>query len=281
MKKLYISVDMEGISTMVSPSQMRGRDIDPERRELATLEVNAAIEGAFEAGCEVVYVADTHPPSRNIIPSLLDERALLIRGNPRPGGTLQDIDNSFSGVMLLGMHARAGTPEGVLNHTWTHHLYDLRVNGISIGETGINAYRAGECEVPVILVEGDEATAREAKELLGNVETVVTKYGITRFSAKTLHPAVVCRELKSSAYRAMENVERFKPLLATRPIVMELNFMNTEEADICCLVPGVERISPRCVRFTADSFITAFNCFQVMCTLAWGLKDDAPGDASY
>src|SRR5690554_5426825 len=117
MKKVYISVDMEGISTMVSPSQMRGAFIDQERCELATREVNAAIEGAFEAGAKVAYVADTHPPSRNIIPSLLDERAQLIRGNPRPGGTLQDIDESFCGVMLLGLHAKSGTPDGILNHT--------------------------------------------------------------------------------------------------------------------------------------------------------------------
>jgi D-amino peptidase len=281
MKKVYISVDMEGISTLVCPTQMRGADIDPERRELATLEVNAAIQGAFEAGCEVVCVADTHPPSRNLIPSLLDERALLIRGNPRPGGTLQGIDSSFSGVMLLGMHAKSGTQYGVLNHTWLHHLYDLRVNGLSIGETGINAYLSGEYGVPLILVEGDEATAMEAKGLLGDVETVITKYGITRYAAKTIHPAAVCRELKKAAYRAVEDTMRFKPLPAARPVVMELDFMNTDEADISCLVPGVERITPRCVRFTTDNYITAFNCFQVMCTLAWGLKDDAPGDCSY
>ena len=281
MKKIYISVDMEGISTIVSPNQMRGNNMDVERREIATMEVNAAIEGACEAGAEVVYVSDTHPPSRNIIPMMLDERAHLIRGNPRPAGTLQDIDNSFSGVILVGLHAKSGTPNGVLNHTWLHHLYDFRINDLSVGEIGINAYSAGEVDVPVILVVGDDATGKEAKQLLGNVETVTTKYGITRNAARTLHPNLVYRRIREKAYEAVKNLDRYAPLIAKRPVNMELDFMNTDEADFCMLVPGAVRISPRCIGYKAEDFKTIFGCFHVMCHLAWSLKDDSPGDISY
>ena len=281
MKKIYISVDMEGISTMVSQTQMRGNHMDQERREIATMEVNAAIAGAYEAGADIVYVADTHPPSRNIIPMLLDERAELIRGNPRPMGTLQDIDSTFSGVILLGLHAKSGTRDGVLNHTWLHHLYDFRINGLSVGEIGINAYSAAEEGVPVILVVGDEATAREAKELIEDVETVITKYGITRNAARTRHPNVVCREIQEKAYKAVNNLDGYTTVIAKQPITMELDFMNTDEADYCMLVPGAVRISPRCVSYTAEDFKTIFGCFHVMCHLAWSLKDDAPGDITY
>ena len=218
MKKIYISVDMEGISTMVSQDQMRGSIMDMERREIATMEVNAAIEGAFEAGAEVVYVSDTHPPSRNIIPMMLDERVQLIRGNPRPAGTLQDIDSSFSGVILIGLHAKSGTRSGVLNHTWLHHLYDFRINGLSVGEIGINAYSAAEEGVPIIMVVGDEATGQEAKQLLGNVQTVTTKYGITRNAARTLHPNVVCRNIRERTYEAVTNLDRYSPLMTKRPV---------------------------------------------------------------
>lgn len=281
MKKIYISVDMEGISSMVSQDQMRGNFMDQDRREIVTMEVNAAIAGACEAGAEVIYVSDTHPPSRNILPMMLDERAELIRGNPRPAGTLQDLDNTFSGVILLGLHAKSGTRSGVLNHTWLPHLYDFRINGLSVGEIGINAYSAAEEGVPVVLVAGDEATSKEAKQLLGNVQTVITKYGITRNAARTRHPNVVCREIQKKAYETVKNIDSYSPLMAKRPVTMELDFMNTDEADYCMLVPGAARISSRCVSYTAEDFKTIFGCFHVMCHMAWSLKDDAPGDVSY
>ena len=49
--KIFISVDMEGISGLVRWMDVAARGIDFERnRRLMTLDANAAIDGAFEAG---------------------------------------------------------------------------------------------------------------------------------------------------------------------------------------------------------------------------------------
>ena len=44
-------------------------------------------------------------------------------------------------------------------------------NGVSVGETGINAALCGQWGCPVLLVTGDDAVCREATELLGEGRT--------------------------------------------------------------------------------------------------------------
>ena len=60
------------------------------------------------------------------------------------------------------MHAMAGTPDGVLNHTVSGQAWrNLSFNGTLVGETGINAALCGTWGCPVLLVTGDEAACRE------------------------------------------------------------------------------------------------------------------------
>jgi D-amino peptidase len=91
---------------------------------------------------------------------------------------------------LFGMHAKAGTPDGVLSHTVSSEAWaDLRFNGVSVGETGINAALCGHWSCPVLLVTGDRATCAEASALLGEgLTTVEVKVGLGRFSARNLAP---------------------------------------------------------------------------------------------
>src|SRR5215467_1061149 len=65
--KVYISADMEGVGgvdTQVQTSA-QGREYEKFRR-LMTLEVNAAISGAFDAGATEVLVSDSHGDAQNI-----------------------------------------------------------------------------------------------------------------------------------------------------------------------------------------------------------------------
>jgi len=92
--KVYISADMEGIggvSTWDVQASAKGREYEQFRR-LMTQEVNAAIQGAFEAGATEVLVSDAHRDAQNINVELLDRRANLIRAWPRPLGMMQGID---------------------------------------------------------------------------------------------------------------------------------------------------------------------------------------------
>ncbi|MDP6801357.1 MAG: hypothetical protein FI707_00800 [SAR202 cluster bacterium] len=128
--KAFISVDMEGISGVVHGDHTgrSGQDYELARR-LMTLEANAAIEGAFEGGADEVVVNDSHGTMRNLLPELLDQRAALITGSPKPLAMMAGLDGSFDAALCVGYHGRAGT-RGILDHT-IHGgvVHDIRING--------------------------------------------------------------------------------------------------------------------------------------------------------
>ncbi len=281
MKKIYISLDMEGIGSMVSPGQMRYRQIDPERREFATNEVNSAVEGLLEGGVTEIVVNDSHPPSLNLIPEKLNPAVQLIRGGLRLKGTLDGIDSSYDGVLLMGLHAKSGDAAGIMNHTWIHSIHDLRVNGESIGEIGINTLYAGEYGVPVLLVEGDQAAAAEAEKLIPGVKTVICKYGLSRYAGRTLHPSIVCKSLFETCKEIALSDPGTKPICSSHPVKLEVDFLNTAEADIASIFPEIIREGGRTVSYNAKNYIDAHHAFMAIAALALTVKDEAPNDLVY
>src|SRR5829696_5209580 len=85
--KIYIMTDMEGVAGVVSSTDYCAPDSRYYEvgRELTTMETNAAIEGALEAGATDFLVVDGHGAGA-INPSLLHPAARLLIGRPRPVG---------------------------------------------------------------------------------------------------------------------------------------------------------------------------------------------------
>ena len=83
--KVFISVDMEGISGLTDPEDVLPEGADYARgRMFMTSDANGAILGAFDAGATEVVVNDSHWNARNILQENLDPRASLIKGFNRP-----------------------------------------------------------------------------------------------------------------------------------------------------------------------------------------------------
>jgi D-amino peptidase len=249
--RVYISCDIEGISGLNKVDYMYPEDLSIEKRRLVTQDVNAAIAGALEAGARIVFVNDTHPPERTILIDELDPAAQLI-----PNGmsffTLQDIDDSFDALFLIGLHAKPGTWRGFLDHVWNPKaIVDIRVNGISMGEIGLNAVAAGHFGVPTALVTGDRAACEEAKNLLGEVETVVTKEGVSRYQARVRSPRLVREEIRGRAREALKSLGKYPPFNLNLPLKCEFDFVHTGFTQRALLIPGCEMIGPRCVAYTA------------------------------
>ena len=152
--RVLISADMEGtcgVSSWVhvqapevtSPNQPAST-VEYERfRKQMTAEVNAAIEGAFAGGATAVIVNDSHDGQRNILIEDLHRDAQYISGADKPLGMMQGVDLDIDAVIYTGYHAKAGTVGAPLAHTWNLWVQDVRVNGKSTGEFGINAAIAG------------------------------------------------------------------------------------------------------------------------------------------
>src|SRR5512143_4039607 len=98
---------------------------------------------------------------------------------------VQGIDQGIDGVIFIGYHARAGTQNAILDHTWSsRRVANLWINETLIGEIGLNAAVCGHFSVPVIMISGDQSACQEAEELLGAVEKAVVKQASGRMSAE-------------------------------------------------------------------------------------------------
>src|SRR3989440_12264087 len=154
--RVYISVDMEGIAGVVHEDQTN--PVDPRCaaeyarfRKLMTAEANAAIDGALEAGANQVLVNDSHWFMRNLLAEELNQAAVLLSGDPKPWSMMEGIDGGFDAAMCIGYHARAGTKNAVLDHTYTDRVLEARLNGRPVGELALNAVLAGALRVPGVL----------------------------------------------------------------------------------------------------------------------------------
>ncbi len=267
--KIFISTDIEGIGCVVRSehSAVSGREYSEARRWM-TMEVNAAVRAAFDAGAVEVVVADGHNVGLNLLCEQLDERAVLISGSPRPLSMMEGIGREFDAAFLMGYHAMAGTADGTICHIFHGRIAEVTINGTTVGEIGISAMLAGFFNVPVALVSGDEACAAEARRLLGDVETAAVKRGIGAYAAACRHPAR-CREIiHQAAARALARLHGFAPFDVGRPVRLTVRFTTASGADRALRMPGTQRTGGCTVGWEGENAMEAFKAFNTMADLA-------------
>lgn len=269
--KIYISVDVEGIWGVVHGNQCSADSPEYQiARKWMTQDTNAVIQGLFEGGATEVVVNDSHGSMRNIIASELDPRAVLISGSPKPLSMMEGIDDSFVACIFVGYHARAGSAPAVLDHTISGaSIYSIRVNGLEMPELGINAALAGYFKVPVVMLTGDSETCCQARELLGNeLVTVAVKEAVNRLAARNYAREKVLVELREGARRALASLKKFRPYQLQPPYQFEINFHNSQQAELGMLIPGIKRPAPRTLTFTSRDYLEGFKLARALIALA-------------
>lgn len=248
--RVLISADMEGVGGVNSwdvQTDPKGHDYEKFRR-LMTEEVNAAVAGAIAAGATDFLVVDSHN-GQDIDNELLDKRARLIRGWPRPLSMVQGIDSTFDAAVFLGYHAGEGAPHAVLAHTDNGRIV-VKLNGVEVPEAGFEAAIAGDFGVPVVFLSGDQTACQEARELLGQIETATVKHAIGFYSAEMLPPEESQRLIRDGVKRAVERREEIKPYKISHPVKLEIRFNDVVIAELASYLPGVERTSGNTIVFT-------------------------------
>jgi D-amino peptidase len=275
--KVLISADMEGTCGVVSWIHVNALEVAPpgepvntgeyERARLRmTREVNAAIAGAYDAGAEEVIVNDSHDGQRNLLPEELDPRCRYITGSDKPLGMMQGIDLAGIGaVFFTGYHARSGTPNGPLAHTWNGWIQDVRIDGVSTGEFGINAAIAGHFGVPVALVTGDRLAVEQTQAWCGNgVVGVAVKEGLSTFAAIHMAPARAQELIRAGAADAVRATGSLAPYRLPASARVEVEVDHQARADQMILVPGVERAGNRVVAYTAADGLDFIRKFRAV-----------------
>ena len=257
--KIMMGVDLEGITGVATREHTtpEGR-LYGEAIELMVGDINAAVQGLVDAGADEIVVWDNHMASYNAPFAKLHPAATYRRGSAANNLRWAGLDDSFSGLILLGYHAQAGTLHAVLEHTMSSQSwFRLTVNGRPIGEIAIDGASAAAVGVPVIMVSGDDKLCAEAKALFGPaIEAVCVKTGHARHGAMCLPPAKSAELLRAGAARAVANAGQCKRLDLGSPAVIELTFKHTDHADSQDLSRfDGRRIDGYTVRWTAPSLV--------------------------
>jgi D-amino peptidase len=277
--RIFISVDMEGIAGITTLRQVtRGTDDYAWARRLMTQEANAAIAGAADAGALSIVVSDSHGDMTNLLPLDLDPRAELVQGTPKlPWSMLTGIDEGFTGCVFVGYHAGAGTPNAILDHTFTGWFADIRVNGETWNETHLNAALAGTFGVPVLFVSGDEACCAQATDVLPWVKTFATKTGTGSLSGRSKAPKSVQDALRRLVADAVKQADRAEVWRPDPPFTLEALVTSTALADMLAIAPGTERSSARAVRSETDDIRTLYRTLLTWMNLG---RRVAPGSTA-
>ncbi|HJO05585.1 MAG TPA: M55 family metallopeptidase [Acidobacteriota bacterium] len=264
--KVFISVDMEGIggigTSAMTGAGGKGYELG---RQLMTEEVNTVAAAILEHGPAEILVNDSHGSMNNVLHTLLDPRVEYIQGNIKPLGMVQGLDDSFDAAIFLGYHARARTAGGFLAHTGSGSVKGLWMNGVEVGEGGMNAYYAGSHGVPVIVAAGDLAFTEQFSELVGSgTRTVATKEAIGAQVARLDHPEVVRVRLHDATLDALANLSAISPLVPDEPIAVRMRFATTTRADIVQAVPDTRRVDGTTVEYTARNMTEGYMLVRLM-----------------
>jgi D-amino peptidase len=266
--KVLISVDMEGITGVVSQSHTDHTTAEYQRfRKLMTADANAAIEGALAGGATEIVVNDAHGNMDNILIEELNPAARLISGSPKPFSMMEGIGPDVDAVFFVGYHARAGSAPAIHDHTWSSStIYHATLNGQPMGEIRLNAALAGHFNAPVVLVTGDQLATAEARDVLGDVETVTVKMAVARCAADCLPPARTAPVIKQAAQKALGR--KRAPLVVKPPITLGIEFLRSIQAERAELMPGARRTGARSVEWTGEDMAAVYRTWRAFVYLA-------------
>lgn len=267
--KVFISADIEGVSGVVHGEHTArdGKEHD-YARVLLSEEVNACISGVLAAGAKEVVVNDAHGTMRNIYHERLHPKAELILGSPKKLAMMEGIDETFDAAFFLGYHTKMGS-NGILNHTFHGGVVRaVVVNGVEVGEFGLNALVAGAKEVPVVFTSGCDLLIEEAKALIPSIHPALVKRTINRTVAQNLHPVKARERIEQVAQEALQQGSNISPFTMQGPFTFELKFLTTGLADAAEIMPSVERKDSLTVSFQTEDVVVGYQLIRSLIMMA-------------
>jgi len=284
--RIFISSDMEGTAGVVDWDQCRPGQHDYEYyRDLLQAEVNAAIEGALEAGGDggphEFLVNDSHGRMANLRPAQLAGGASYLSGRHKPLYMMEGLDDSFDAIFFVSYHgSMTGTP-ATLSHTYNPlAIAEVRLNGVVTGESGINALVAAGHGVPVVLITGDATTAAELKPFAPRARSAVVKRSVSRFAAESLHPTKACELIRVAAREAIAGLAAGYAAggAATRitlPATLTVRLRNPDIAEMATWLERVELDTQdqTVVHLTDEEPIRLYRTFVTLVMLTRGIAE--------
>ncbi len=271
--KILIAADMEGITGVTTWDHVTPGHAEYARfRKLMTQDINAAARGALDAGTDEIVVADGHWNGANILVEELDARVRLNGGSPSPLSMMEGIGADVAGVFFVGYHARHGSQNAILDHTWSSTcVANVWLNDEIAGEYTLNAAVAGHFGVPIVMASGDQTACAQMAEQLGDLEMAVVKQATGRYAAECLSPDVTQKLLYDAAQRAIVRLKKNEfpgPFTPSNPIKITVQFFTSDMADRAMHMLGAQRDGLK-VSFETGDMLKAYSGFRSLVNLAY------------
>ena len=253
--KFYISADIEGVTGITSWDETEKSHSDYAYfQEQMTAEVNAACQGALEAGVTEIVVKDAHDSGRNLILDRLPTQVKVIRGwSGSPLSMIQDLDNSFVASAFIGYHSGASLNANPLSHTMNSaRIAKMTINNRVADEFYLHGLYASSVNAPVIFVSGDNALCNRINALNKYILTVPTVHGIGN-SSISHHPQISIENIQDTIQKAFSNREKCQLDLPTIHKIM-IQFKKHQDAYSASFYPGAKAVDSVSVSFKAKNY---------------------------
>ena len=266
--KAFVSVDLEGMPYVVIPGHLNLKgSLYDEARRIATKVTVIVAKELNENGFDEVIIADSHGPMVNLLVDDLPEYVEIVRGYPRPVSMISGVEGCDA-ALFLGYHAKFGTARSTFDHTYSGGTINkVIVNKVEVSEFLLNSYAAGDLNVPVILVAGEAQLLKDdVNKYTPWVKTLPLKHSLSRLSARSPSMLEIEKNLKKVVKKAVTNLRqnKVKPLVAKKPVQMQITFIATHFADVAELSPTVRRIDGLNVEYIANNVIEGYKMFELL-----------------
>ena len=224
--RFLIMTDIEGVTGITSYQQAENSQLG---RDMLMHDLLAVIEGIRSTGDHEIVVYDMHTDGRNVDIEQVD--CPVIMGKPILPDLWRGVGGKgIDGFFMVGLHTMQNAGGCLLQHSYLREYDSIHLNGILVGEIGIEAALAGEAGVPLKLVTGDDMGCKEAEDLIDGIVTCAVKESLSENSAICYTPDVTAKLLKDAAKKAV--LEEVKPFIVKGPYEIKIKYSQCRYLDV-------------------------------------------------
>jgi D-amino peptidase len=261
--KIYISVDIEGVAGITHWDEAEKNHADwAEFREIMTLETIAAIDGARAAGATEIWLKDAHDSGRNLITTLLPVDVKLIREwSGHPYSMIQELNESFAGLVMIGYHAGVGSEGNSLSHTMNTRTHMITLNGTPASEFRLVSLAAASLGVPTVFVSGDKALMDEVAQANSHIGRLAVKEGKGQ-STISMTPAASQIAIRSGVEKSLRGTLKDCLLDVPKAFTMDITYVNPTLAYEKSFYPGCQYVGNRTNRIETQSIFDVMRALR-------------------